>query len=68
MAIDIGLIGYNAYCKSLGDKAAGILAWGELDQETQDAWRAAGVAALEYGREQYDKDLYEDAKGFPVDW
>jgi hypothetical protein len=50
MAIDIGLIAYQAYWKSLEalDYDCDVLLWQELGQNERNAWRASAVAVLQH--------------------
>ena len=62
MALDIGRIGFEAYSVSVGGKTydgKDIPKWEDVGQRVQDAWRAAGIAILQYiDREQYEKDYF----------
>ena len=51
MAIDIGLIAYNAYRKSIQENSITDFVhapWIELGKLSQDAWRHSAVAVSQY--------------------
>lgn len=48
MAIDIGLIAYDAYIKSLAKNPSDVLTWQELGPNGRNAWRDAACAVLDY--------------------
>ena len=70
MAIDIGRIAYQAYCKKLEDDECDcdLSKWEDLGKISQDAWRHAAVAVSQYldeEREKYEAQKDEDNAAFP---
>lgn len=59
MAIDIGLIAYSAYCKSLQVDPSELLTWQELGPNGRNAWRHAACAVLDY-MDQCKEDMEKD--------
>lgn len=62
MAIDIGRIAYQAYSDGVSGIAydgSDLPKWEKLGKISQDAWRHAAVAVLEYIHEER-KDLDKD--------
>jgi hypothetical protein len=63
MAIDIGRVAYTAFCMTFWKvpfRGHELPAWEKLDQVSQDAWRHAACAVLQYidtERENLDKDI-----------
>ncbi len=63
MAIDIGLIAFQAYSKQVGGKTfdgKDIPRWGEVGKTVQDGWRAAAVAVLQYIDQERERMSKED--------
>lgn len=66
MAIDIGRVAYESYKdKTDGKKFIGIelfylLPWEYLSKIEQDAWRAVGVAVIQYMDDQKLDDVYNE--------
>lgn len=65
MAIDIGLIAFQAYNDQVGGKTfdgKDIPKWGDVGKKVQDGWRAAAVAVLQY-LDQCKEDMENDVIG-----
>lgn len=63
MAIDIGLIAFQAYNDQVGGKTfdgKDIPKWEEVGKKVQDGWRAAAVAVLQYIGQERERVLNED--------
>lgn len=60
MAVDIGRIAYQAYCKNSRDKLeCDFPKWEVIGYYEQDAWRHAAVAVLQ----QIDKEREDSEQG-----